>query len=173
MDILWFMEENEVSTYRWQNPTEVSVNYPRFKIVTPHINAAFLLLRCVYNYWSKIFLLIYPNLIVNIFLWIFYLLGLIIHITSRKGENRRKYSVRVCVAKRARRYAWHKGEKGDDFPDVRPSESLLYSGKSYYHIIVDVVHYIFSVKSPEVTGGFSSIFLTSLWMVSDIIPVSN
>ena len=41
---------------------------------------------------------------------------------SRKGENCRKYSERMCVAKRASRYARHKGEKGDDFPDVRPSE---------------------------------------------------
>ncbi len=39
-----------------------------------------------------------------------------------KGENRRKYSVGMCVAKHASRYARHKGEKGDDFPDVQPSE---------------------------------------------------
>ncbi len=41
------------------------------------------------------------------------------HITSCKGENRRKYSVCMCIAKCARRYAQH---KGDDFPNVRPSE---------------------------------------------------
>ncbi len=41
-----------------------------------------------------------------------------------EGKKRRKYSVRMCVAKRARRYAQHEGEKGDDFPDVRPSEWL-------------------------------------------------
>ena len=28
----------------------------------------------------------------------------------------------MCVAKRTHRYAWHEGEKRDDFPDVRPSE---------------------------------------------------
>ncbi len=37
-----------------------------------------------------------------------------------KGKNRRKYSVRMCVAKRTHRYARHEGEKWDDFPDVRP-----------------------------------------------------
>ncbi len=39
-----------------------------------------------------------------------------------KGKNHQKYSARMCVAKRTRRYARHKGEKEDDFPDVRPSE---------------------------------------------------
>ncbi len=47
-------------------------------------------------------------------------------ITSAKGENRRKYSVRMCVAKRARHYARHKGEKGHNFPDVRPYEYLVH-----------------------------------------------
>ena len=41
-----------------------------------------------------------------------------------KGKNRRKYSVRMCVAKRTHRYARHEGEKRDNFPDVRPSKSL-------------------------------------------------
>ena len=39
-----------------------------------------------------------------------------------KGKNHRKYSVRMCVAKRTHRYARHEGGKRDDFPDVRPSE---------------------------------------------------
>ena len=34
-------------------------------------------------------------------------------ITSCKGENRWKFSVRMCIAKRTRRYARHKGEKGN------------------------------------------------------------
>ncbi len=43
-------------------------------------------------------------------------------ITSRKGENRRKNSVRMCIAKRASQHARHKGGKEDHFPDVQPSE---------------------------------------------------
>ena len=41
------------------------------------------------------------------------------HAKGKIVENR-VYA--LCVAKRAHRYAWHKGEKGDDFPDIRPSE---------------------------------------------------
>ncbi len=46
---------------------------------------------------------------------VLYLVGLTSNFMSRKGKNRREYSVRMCFAKRTLRYAWHKGEKGDDF----------------------------------------------------------
>ncbi len=58
--------------------------------------------------------------------------------------------VRMCVAKRASRYARHKGEKGDNFPDVRSSEcrqeplprgshtvsghGTIFTGTSYHYI---------------------------------------
>ena len=35
----------------------------------------------------------------------------------------------MCIAKRARRYPWHKGEKINDFPDVQPSESIMFDIK--------------------------------------------
>ncbi len=61
-------------------------------------------------------------------------------IASRKGESRQKYSVRICVAKRTRWYAQH---KGDNFMDVQPSECDALLGKSVWSQACDIFSFLF------------------------------
>ncbi len=76
------------------------------------------------------------------------------HITSRhaKGKNRRKYSVRMYVAKRIHRYAQHEGEKWDDFPDVRPSEFMSKLKLTCHGMIIPRNHSLGLLSSRSTVG---------------------